>query len=252
MATHREAERIARRFRGRACDDQRADTEPRVVIDAGHDRRAGAVVEADPAGDVHLPQLHRPGPFPPPIVSPLPPPRHRRDQPMADQGPIDRRLRWHRIEALPAQLMTDRAWTPPGMVMTHLDDARLDHRRHLMRTRRRHRRPVHQAHHALIRVLPQPPMDRLTAHPIASRNPDHRRSVEHLVHRRHPLIHDPQLHQHDRPSRSSSERKHSPSATLMSPTNRTHRHPAAGPTVAQLPDPRPRSVTHVPEPQCQP
>ena len=25
-----------------------------------------------------------------------------------------------------------------------------------------------------------------------------------------------------------------------------------GPTVARLPDPRPRSVTHVPEPQCQP
>jgi hypothetical protein len=71
-----------------------------------------------------------------------------------------------------------------------------------------------------------------------------------LVANRHPLIHDPHLHQHDRPSHSSSDGKHSPSATPM-PPNRTHRHPKAGPTVAQLPDPRPRSVTHVAKPQCQ-
>ena len=50
------------------------DTEPRVVIDPGHDRRSGPIGEPDPADDVHLPQLHRPRPFPTPIVGPLPPP----------------------------------------------------------------------------------------------------------------------------------------------------------------------------------
>ena len=128
---------IKGRLRGRTCDDQRADAEPRVVADAGHDRRTGPIGEANPAGDVHLPEIHRPGAFPAPIVSPLPTTRDRRDELVAHQASIDRRLRRHRIEAFPGQLMTDRARTPPRMAMTHLDDARLDHRRHLMRTRRR-------------------------------------------------------------------------------------------------------------------
>ena len=175
---------------------------------------------------------------------------------MAHQAPIDRRLRRHRIEAFAAQLMTDRARTPARMVVAHLDDARLDHRRHLMRTRRRARRPVHQADDSLVRVLAQPPMDGLAAHPIAGGDADHRRPVEHLMHRRHPLIHDPQLHQHDRPP--------APRRSGSAARQPRRCHTPAGPTVTQQPDPlspsyrtrvrevsptyRSRCVNHEPEP----
>jgi hypothetical protein len=109
-----------------------------------------------------------------------------------------------------------------------------------MRTRHRTRRPVHQAHHPVVRVLPQPQMNRLTAHPIPSGDSHHRRPIQHLMHRRHPLIHDPQLHQHDRPSRprrsGSTARQprrvtHQPDPP--SPRNRTHRRPATGPASAK-------------------
>ena len=51
-----------------------------------------AVGEVDPAHHVHLPQLHRPAPLPPPVVRPAPPPLGLGvDQPMAHQRPIDRR-----------------------------------------------------------------------------------------------------------------------------------------------------------------
>ena len=60
------------------------------------------VGEPHPADDVHLPQLHRPGPLPPLVIRPLAPPRLGLDQPVTHQTPIDRRPPRQRHDTLPA------------------------------------------------------------------------------------------------------------------------------------------------------
>ena len=91
VAAHRQRQRVTGRPSRRPRDHERGDAEPRVVIDTGDDLRLDAVDEADPADDVHLPQLHRPGPFPTQVVGLLPLPGLRRDEPVTDQAAVDRR-----------------------------------------------------------------------------------------------------------------------------------------------------------------
>ena len=61
-----------------------------VVVDPGDDLDLGAVGEHDPADDVHLPQFHRPVPLPTLVVLPATSTRHRVDQPVPDEYPVDR------------------------------------------------------------------------------------------------------------------------------------------------------------------
>jgi hypothetical protein len=59
------------------------------------------------AHHVHLPQLHRPAPLPPPIVGALAAALDRVDQPVADQRSIHRRAARQRQHLLPRQLTQD-------------------------------------------------------------------------------------------------------------------------------------------------
>ena len=215
MRAHRQRQRLTRRPGRRPGHDQRRDAEPRVVIDPGHDLRLGAVGEAHAADDVHLPQLHRPGPLPTLVVGLLATPRLRGDQPVTDQAPIDRRAARHRVDALTTQPVADRARPPTRMLDPHLHDPRLDLRGHLMRTRTRHRRAVHQAGQPPRRVALQPAMHALTSHPEPGRDlGDRHPVVQHLENGLIALLHKPELHQHDDTSWSrTSTRKHSPSAS---------------------------------------
>jgi hypothetical protein len=61
-----------------------------MIIDPGHDLDLGTAGQEDPAHHVHLPQVHRPRPLPPPVILPAPAPLARLDQAMAHQRPVDR------------------------------------------------------------------------------------------------------------------------------------------------------------------
>ena len=68
-----------------------------------------------------------------------------------------------------------------------------------MRTRRRPGRPIGQpTETALAGIATQPLVHSLASHAVAARDLDHRRALEHLQDRPIPLLHDIQLHQHDR------------------------------------------------------
>ena len=83
------------------------------------------------------------------------------------------------------------------MLPPQLHDQRLDLRWHLMRTRQRLRRPIHQTRQTLGRVPAQPHVHRLTRHPEPARHLSHRRPiVQHLEHGLIALLHDTQLHEH--------------------------------------------------------
>ena len=99
----------------------------------------------------------------------------RLDQPMTHQTPINRRPPRQRHHPIAVQPMTDRARPPPRMLTTQLHDPRLHLRRHLMRTRPRHRRLINQTGQTLRRIPTQPPMHRLTLTPNAPGHLAHRR-----------------------------------------------------------------------------
>jgi hypothetical protein len=101
------------------------DTEPGVVIDAGHDLELLAVDQPDPAHHIQLPQLYRPIPLPPPVVGPPPAPGHRLDQPLADQRPVDRRPRQHRLQPIPTELVVQPPRPPIRVPPPQLADPHL-------------------------------------------------------------------------------------------------------------------------------
>ncbi len=127
--------------------------------------------------------------------------------------------------------MTQRPWPPPRMLPAQRHDARLDHRGHLMRTRHRHRGLVDQPGETVGCVAAQPTLHRLTRHPRPSRGLDHRHPlIQHLEHRCVSLLHQIQLHQHDDPpGPTTSNQKHSPSASRVEHTYRSHCRPPTGP-----------------------
>ena len=104
----------------------------------------GPIGEAHAAHDVHLPQLHRPGPLPPPVVRPPSPPLTRGSTSPCRPEPDRSTTGPATAPPPPVPAGTGSSATPPRMLPPHLHDPRLDHRRHLMRTRQRPRRPIRQ------------------------------------------------------------------------------------------------------------
>jgi len=208
-----------------------------MIIDPGHDLDLRTVREEDPAHHVHLPQVHRPRPFPAPVVLPPAPPLADLDQAMAHQRPVDRRPARQRHHRGPFQLPQDPRRTPPRMLPPHRHDPRLDLRGHLMRARRRPRRPVRQPAQALLGIPAQPPVHRLPHHPVpASHLRDRDALLEHLQHRPVPLLHRTQLHQHTRlpPPRplmdaaKRPKRRKARNQDGVSPSNPDYCRPATG------------------------
>ena len=197
VTLHRPEERVADRSGGRALDDLGTDAVPRVIIDAGHDRQSRAIAQPYPVGDVHLPQLHRPGALPALVVAGASAPSLRLNQLVTDERAVDAGARRQRGYLGSGETTEDRARPPSGVLTAHLHHARFDHRRHLMRAVVRARTPVGQPWQSLSRVAAQPPVHRLstdtipTGHVGAGRSP-----IQHLEHRLILLFHEPQLHQH--------------------------------------------------------
>ena len=195
---------------------QRRDTEPRVVIDPGHDLRFATIDEPHPAHDVHLPQLHRPRPFPPLVVRLLASPRLRGDQPVTDQTPIDRRPR-PAPDRHPHGPADDRSCAdptpdappaaprsappPPGSSDADTTPGTVDPSTSPARPPRRVRGATSDA-----------PSD---GSPRTGRDLGDRDAlVQHLEHRLIALLHHTELHQHDDTSRLDNvEPEDSPSAS---------------------------------------
>ena len=68
VGAHRIHERQAHRPGSSPHDRLGEDAEPGMIIDPGHDLDLGAADEERAGGHVQLPQLHRGGPFPPPVI----------------------------------------------------------------------------------------------------------------------------------------------------------------------------------------
>ena len=173
------------------------------------------------------------------------------DPPMPHQSPIDRGPARHRIHPLLAKVIPDSAQTPPRVHPAHLHHPLLHLSRHLMRTRPRPRTLIRQPTKPIHRIPPQQRVHRLTGHPIPTSR-RHRGPIQHLRHRFEPLLHQSQLREHDHsPPPSTTTSPNRRRTGLRQPRDFARCHPGAGTTVAQLPDPRPQSVTHLPEPQFQ-
>ena len=125
----------------------------------------------EPANDVHLPQRHRPVPFPPHMFTPLPFPACRNDQTMTDQTLMDRRPARHRIHPFQPELVTDRDRPPPLVRSPQLHNPGLDHRVHLMRTRQRPTGLIHQPRQPIIAIPTQPPMHALSRDAVPAEQP---------------------------------------------------------------------------------
>jgi len=169
------------------------------------------------------------------------------------QTPMNRRPSRQRINTLATEPMADRARPPTRMLDPQLHDARLDLRAHLMRTRTRHRRPVHQPGQPPCRVALQPAMHALARHPEAGRHLSDRHAlVEHLEHSLIALLHKSELHQHDahlsvenldREAQPVSQPRVTRQPEPLSPDSRSHRRPGTGTA--------PENVARLPEPQRQ-
>ena len=139
------------------------------------------------------------------------------------------------------QLIDNPGRTPARVSIAQHQHPRLQLRRHLMRTPMRTRRPILQIQHRpLTRITAQPRMHRLPRHPIATGNSADHRPIQDLQHR--PITHlgHPQLPQHAGPFRS-------PPTTTKEPTTHHGCKAPTGTVVADLPEPRPRTVKHQPE-----
>ncbi len=148
---------------------------------------------------------------------------------------IYRRQSRQRHNTLMAELMLDRALTPPRMVTPDRHHPSLDLRCHLMRTRQRLRRTISQTRQPVGCVLVQPRVQRLTSHPVtASDISDRRTMVQHLEHRLISLFttlsstdHQRDPLDRDEPTRSSPRR--------LTHTRRAKCQTATRVTVAQQP-----------------
>ena len=157
MGPHRLGQSLTHQPGRGPTDHLRRHTKPRMVVQSGDHPQLSATHQIHPTHDVHLPQLHRPCPLPPPVISPTSSPLLRVNQPMTDQArSIDPRR--NRNHPLPLQVIVNRPRTPTRMSPTHLPDPRLNlhHSRRLMRTRIRLRRPVHQPGQPLRGIPAQP------------------------------------------------------------------------------------------------
>jgi len=158
-----------------------------MVIDPGQRLRLAAIGEEEPADNIHLPQLHRLAPFPPPprLLTPTAPARLDHSGP--GQAPVDRRLRHRHPPA--CQLDADPPRPPARVRAAHLQHPRRELRRHLMRTPDRPVRPVRQTLQTLSLIPSQPRMQRLPAHPpLPSHLSDRPTLADHRENRLIPLL----------------------------------------------------------------
>jgi hypothetical protein len=133
--------------------------------------------QAHPAYHVHLPHLHRPIPFPPPMVRPPATPHPRLNQPVADQHRIHPRPRRHRRDPRPSQFVAQPLRPPARVHPTQLTPPGLHPNRHLVRARAWPVRPVRQAVQAPGPVATQPGMHALPGDPVPLGNDRHRQPV---------------------------------------------------------------------------
>ena len=194
--------------------------------------------------------FHRPRPLPPPVVTAATLAGLWDDQPVTDQAPVDRRPPRQRHDAVLGQ--------PGGRwCVAHTRDVDGAAPRSAPRpavvsdadttpaaTTDRSTRP------AMPGVALQPLVHRLPRHPVPARDVCDGRAVKDLFDRCQ-TFHQPQLHQHDPALPCRTRRRSTRTAKKRAPTNRRRKCQAGtGATVAQLPEPRPETVTHRPEPPC--
>ncbi|HEU4397321.1 MAG TPA: hypothetical protein VFU54_05720 [Actinomycetota bacterium] len=158
------------------------DAESGVVVDSGYRLEFAAVDEPDPTHDVQLPQLHRPGSLPAPVVGLASPPGLGLDQAVAHQGPVDAgQPRWW-VDSDPDQFVGEAALAPVGMVSAQLAQVGFDLGRHLMWAAQRPMRAVGQSVQPAGPIAAQPAVDRLAAHPVAVGDLEHREPVAQHLH----------------------------------------------------------------------
>jgi hypothetical protein len=161
-----------------------ADTEPGVIIQPGQCLGRGPVGQADPAHEVHLPQLHRRAALP--ALPRLPPPAVATglDQTGPGQRPIHTGHTRHRRHPAAVQLDHDPPRPPRRMQPPQLEHRRLDQRRHLMRTRPRPVRPIRQPRQTVGLIPADPGMQRLPGHAPLLRRSGHVMPIgDHRQHR---------------------------------------------------------------------
>jgi hypothetical protein len=137
-------------------DQPSHDAEPGMVIDAGQKLELAAIGQPDPAHHIQLPQLHRPVPLPTAVIGLAAPAGDRLDQPLADQGPVDRRPRRQRLQPISAELVAQPPRPPVGMAPAQLTDPHLHRGGDLLGTAARTMGPVGQPLQATGRIPIQP------------------------------------------------------------------------------------------------
>jgi hypothetical protein len=121
---------------GRGPDhDAGADAEPGVVVHPGQDLALGAVLQEHTADHVHLPELHGAAPLPAFVGREALALGLGLDLAVPDQGPIDGHVGRDLSCPLALQLMGQTDRSPARVLATHLEDAGLDGRGHLMGAR---------------------------------------------------------------------------------------------------------------------
>ena len=192
---HRGGERQADRPGGGPHDDGGDDAEPGVVVDPGDDLALAAVGQEQARGHVHLPQLHRRRALPAAVLVPAPAPRHRLDQVVADQDPVNRRPGDTRVT--PALQLEDQAARTPAAVRgAQVADHRLDLGADPPRVRLRRVRAVSQPVESALAVTGHPAVHRLAGHPEPLGDLSDRGAVKDLKHCLVPLLDHVQLPKH--------------------------------------------------------
>jgi hypothetical protein len=175
-----------------------------VVVDPGDDLALAAVGQEQAGSHVHLPQLHRRRALPAAVLVTAPAPRHRLDQVMADQDPVDRGAGDARVTA--AFQLEDQAARPPAAVRgAQVADHCLDLGAYLPRVRLRRVRAVSQPGQSALAVTGHPPVHRLPGHPEPLGHLSDRNAVKDLKNGLVPLLDHVQLPKHERECHASSE-----------------------------------------------
>jgi hypothetical protein len=166
-----------------------------MVIDSRDDLAFPAVGQEQARRDVQLPQLHRSRALPPPVLGTAPAARHRLDQPMTDQHPVDRGPGDIRVTAL-GELEDQPARTPPAVRRTQVTDHRLDFCADSPWMLFRGMRPVSQAANSGVAVTGYPAMHRLPGHPETLGDLSDRDAIQDFQHGPVSLLDHVQLPKH--------------------------------------------------------
>ncbi|OVF03971.1 hypothetical protein B0173_02485 [Mycobacterium avium subsp. paratuberculosis] len=186
VSRQRRPQSVANRAGTLTRHQPRADTHPGMVVDAGQRFGAGAIGQRETPHHIHLPQLHRGAAFPTFPLARTPIPQSRIDHARPHQGPIHRRLRRHRTHPTLSQLEHQPPWSPVRPRPAPLQQGGLHHGRHLVRTRHRPMRPIHQPLKARRLIAGQPRVQRLARHAYLLGNQRNRQPI--ADHRQHGLI----------------------------------------------------------------